>query len=53
MLPPKKARLTVYLTPEQHTALKIEAATRSMTISDIVLEALLRRQWMIKKGENA
>ena len=35
--------MTLYLTLDQHKSLKVESATRGMTFSEIVLEALRGR----------
>ncbi len=40
---PKKTRLTVYLPDDLHLAIQHEAVERRMTLSDLILEALMSR----------
>lgn len=37
------AKLTVYVPPEIHRALKIEAAERGMTMGEVIVDALYSR----------
>lgn len=48
---PEKERVTIYLTREVHTALKIEAAERRMAMGDVISEALQTRARLISHAE--
>jgi hypothetical protein len=43
-------KTTIYLPPGVHRALKIEAAQRQKTMSEIILEALLQRNFLVKSN---
>jgi hypothetical protein len=49
--PTELVKLTVYVTEAMRAELKVEAAQRRMTISAVIIEALMQRQWITKKGE--
>jgi len=37
------AKLTIYVPPEVHRALKVEAAERGMTMGEVIIDALQTR----------
>ena len=50
--PGASRKTTIYLTPSEHQSLKIEAAQRGMTMSEIIIEALKGRlMFFERKGE--
>jgi len=49
--PPDRVKVTIYMSPDERRALRVEAAERGMTQSDVVREALCSRAQMLPRSD--
>ena len=47
-----KTRVTIYIPEEAHKAIKMEAAQRGMSMSDVIMEALQSRVIVLRHPED-